>query len=72
MKIRYFDHAATTPVDLDVLREMMPYFSQNYGNPSAIYNLGKINKEAISIARKQVSDSINAKPDEIYFTSCRK
>ena len=70
MKIRYFDHAATTPVDTEVLKEMLPFFNQNYGNPSSIYSLGKINKQAINLARKQVADAINANPDEIYFTSC--
>lgn len=41
MKIRYFDHAATTPLKEDVLREMLPYFLVEYGNPSSIYSLRK-------------------------------
>lgn len=70
MKIRYFDHAATTPVDNDVLKEMMPFFSQNFGNPSSIYSIGKSNKNEIQIARNRVATALNVKPQEIYFTSC--
>ena len=67
--IKYFDHAATTPVDERVLEEMLPYFSQNFGNPSSIYSIGKQNKEAISISRMKIATSINAKVNEIYFTN---
>ena len=70
MKIRYFDHAATTPVDNDVLKEMMPFFSQNFGNPSSIYSIGKSNKNEVQIARNRVATALNVKPQEIYFTSC--
>ena len=48
MDIKYFDHSATTPVDKRVLQAMIPYFSDNYGNPSSIYSLGKSNKEIIN------------------------
>lgn len=68
-KIRYFDHAATTPVDEDVLKEMMPYFIDNYGNASSLYTIARNSKKAIEIARKRVADTIGAKPKEIYFTS---
>ena len=70
MKIRYFDHAATTAVAEEVKDEMLPYFTENYGNASALYDLGKKSKEAINIARGRVARAINAKPNEIYFTSC--
>ena len=70
MKIRYFDNAATTKVKKDVLREMIPYLTNEYGNPSAIYGLGRKNKKAIENARKKVAELINCKPEEIYFTSC--
>lgn len=70
MKIRYFDHAATTPVDNEVLKEMMPFFSQNFGNPSSIYSIGKSNKHEVQIARNRVATALNVKPQEIYFTSC--
>ena len=68
-KIRYFDHAATTPVDKDVLNEMLPYFSVNYGNASSLYKIARNSKRAIEIARKRVADVIGAMPKEIYFTS---
>ena len=67
--IKYFDHAATTPVDSVVLNEMLPYFSDNFGNPSSVYSLGKKSKEDISIARMKIATSINAKFNEIYFTN---
>lgn len=70
MKIRYFDHAATTPVDKEVLETMLPYLRENFGNPSSIYSIGRENKEAIENARRKVAKAINAKPEEIYFTSC--
>lgn len=70
MKIRYFDHAATTYVKLEVLKEMLPYFRLNYGNPSSLYSIGRKSKKAIDIARKRVAEAINAKTKEIYFTSC--
>ena len=69
-KIRYFDHAATTYVKEEVLKEMIPYFGLNFGNPSSIYSIGRFNKRAIEHAREQVANAIGAKPKEIYFTSC--
>ncbi len=70
-KIRYFDHAATTYVKDEVLKEMVPYFSLSYGNPSSIYTIGRQNKRAIDHAREQVARAIGAKsPKEIYFTGC--
>lgn len=68
-KIRYFDHAATTRLDDEVLTTMLPYLKDNYGNASSLYSIGKINKEAIRIARMKVATSINCKSEEIYFTS---
>ena len=68
--LRYFDHAATTRVKKEVLEEMLPYFNQNYGNPSSLYSIGRISKKAIEEARKRVSTLINAHPNEIYFTGC--
>ncbi len=69
MDIRYFDNAATTRVKKEVLQEMLPYFSELYGNPSSIYSIGRQSKRAIEIARERVSKLINCKPNEIYFTS---
>ena len=70
MKIKYFDHSATTAVDEKVLEAMLPYFCKNYGNPSSIYSIGKQNKEAINIARMKVATALNCKVNEVYFTSC--
>lgn len=69
-KVRYFDHAATTAVKEEVLKEMLPYFSIEYGNPSAIYSIGRKAKRAVEEARQRVAKSINCNSKEIYFTSC--
>lgn len=68
--IKYFDHAATTGVKEEVLKEMLPYFNIEYGNPSSIYGIGRSVKRAIEGAREKVAKAINAKPNEIYFTGC--
>ena len=70
MKTIYFDHAATTAVASEVKEAMEPYFCENYGNASSLYELGYKSKEAINIASVNVAKAINAKPNEIYFTSC--
>lgn len=70
MKIRYFDHAATTPVSENVLKAMLPYFTYEYGNASSLYTIGRQSKKAIEEARKKVARAIGAKQHEIYFTSC--
>lgn len=69
MNVIYFDHAATTPVKEEVLNEMLPYFSINYGNPSAGYSIGRRNKKAIDTARLKVARAIGCSEKEIYFTS---
>ena len=70
MNIIYCDHAATTPVKEEVLNEMLPYFSINYGNPSSVYSIGRRSKKALDIARTRVAKAIGADEKEIYFTSC--
>ena len=70
MKTIYFDHAATTAVAKEVKEEMDPYFCENYGNASSLYELGFKSREAINLARARVAKAINSKPNEIYFTSC--
>ena len=70
MKIRYFDHAATTAVKEEVLKEMLPYFSIEYGNASSIYSIGRQSKKAVEEARQKVANAINADEKQIYFTSC--
>lgn len=69
MDILYFDNGATTKVKEDVVKEMLPYFSQEYGNSSSSYSLGRESKKAINEARKKVADLIGAHAKEIYFTS---
>ncbi|MEA1965082.1 MAG: cysteine desulfurase NifS [Candidatus Aerophobetes bacterium] len=69
MKRIYLDYAATTPTHPEVLREMLPYFNEIYGNPSSIYQLAQRAKGAAEEARGKVARLINAKPEEIIFTS---
>ncbi len=69
MRRIYLDHAATTPVDKRVLREMQPYFSQRFGNASSLHLFGQEAKEAMEKARAQIAKAINARPEEIIFTS---
>ncbi len=70
MRTIYFDHAATTAVAREVKEAMDPYFCENYGNASSLYELGYKSKEAINVAREKVAKVLNAKTNEIYFTSC--
>ena len=70
MNIIYFDNAATTKIKSEVLDEMMPFLTTEYGNASSLYSIGRKSKKAIENARKQVAELINCKPFEIYFTSC--
>ncbi len=68
MKRIYLDHAATTPVDPAVVETMLPFFTENFGNPSSVYSEGRAAKKNIEAARLQVAQAINADPREIYFT----
>lgn len=65
----YLDHAATTPVKQEVLDAMMPYFTQNFGNPSSVYQVAQINKKAVDEAREKVASLLGAHPNEIFFTA---
>lgn len=65
----YLDNAASTPVSDEVLQEMLPYFKENYGNPSSIHRFGRISTKAIDVARKRIAELINAQPNEILLTS---
>ena len=65
----YLDNSATTQVSEEVFEEMKPYFTQEFGNPSTLYGIGRESKKALEEARQRVADSINAKKDEIIFTS---
>ena len=70
MQIKYFDNAATTKVKKEVVEAMLPYCTEKYGNPSSMYTKGREARRAVEEAREKVAHLINAKPNEIYFTSC--
>lgn len=65
----YFDNAATTALDKEVLDAMLPYLTTHFGNPSSIYSYGRESRLAIETARKTVARLLNAHPGEIFFTS---
>jgi cysteine desulfurase len=65
----YFDNAATTDLDPQVLEAMMPYLTEKFGNPSSIYSYGRESRLAVENARKSVGKILNAHPAEIFFTS---
>lgn len=69
MRQIYLDYSATTPVKPEVLEAMLPYFTENFGNPSSLYTIGSQSKEAIVQAREQVAHLIGAKGKEVFFTS---
>ncbi|MBQ6786957.1 MAG: cysteine desulfurase [Lachnospiraceae bacterium] len=65
----YLDHAATTRMRDEVIEEMMPYFQTHYGNAASSYGLGVESRRALNHARTSIADTLQAKPEEIYFTS---
>src|SRR5215510_14477820 len=65
----YFDNAATTALDPEVLEAMMPYLTDMFGNPSSIYSDGRVSRLAIETARKTAATILNPHPAEIFFTS---
>ena len=65
----YFDNAATTKLDEEVLQEMIPYLKENYGNASSIYKLGRESRKAVEDSREKIAKILNCKPNEIYFTA---
>ena len=69
METIYFDNAATTKIKTEVLNEMMPYLSMEYGNASSLYSIGRRAKRAIENSRKQVATLLNCNSNEIYFTA---
>ncbi|MCL2334867.1 MAG: cysteine desulfurase [Endomicrobia bacterium] len=70
MKQIYLDNQSNTKIDEKVLKAMMPYLTENYGNPQSIYSLGSISKDALEEARSGVAALIGANSQEIIFTSC--
>ncbi|MEZ3434620.1 MAG: cysteine desulfurase NifS [Lachnospiraceae bacterium] len=68
-KLIYLDNAATTKTAPEVLEAMLPYFTENYGNPSSVYGFASKNKNAVNRQREIIADALGAKPEEIYFTA---
>lgn len=68
-KEMYLDNASTTPIRDEVLNEMIPYFTHNYGNPSSLYEIAQVARNAVDISREQIAKILNCKPSEIVFTS---
>ena len=69
MNTIYLDNNATTKTDEEVVKAMMPYLLENYGNPSSIYKIGRENRKVIEESREKIAQILNCKPNEIYFTS---
>ena len=69
-RLVYADNAATTRVSQQVIDEMVPYLSENYGNPSSLYSVGRTAKAALEGAREKIASLIGCQPKELYFTSC--
>ncbi len=69
MNTVYLDNNATTKTDEEVVKAMLPYLVENYGNPSSIYKIGRKNRKAIEDARESIAKILNCEPNEIYFTS---
>ena len=65
----YFDHAATTPLDGEVLNKMLPYLTENFGNADSPHAFGRKAMNAVDEARSKIAERIGARPNEIYFTS---
>ncbi|NLK21599.1 MAG: cysteine desulfurase NifS [Epulopiscium sp.] len=65
----YFDHAATTSTRQEVVDAMIPYFTENFGNPSSIYEIARINKKALDESRDKIAKLLGADSREIFFTS---
>jgi cysteine desulfurase len=69
VRIIYLDHAATTPTRPEVVKAMLPYFIDAFGNPSSIYACGREARRAVEEARTKVAELIDARSEEIIFTS---
>jgi cysteine desulfurase len=68
-KVIYLDHASTTPTDPAVVATMLPWFTEEYGNPSTVYSLGLTAAQAVQNARESIAERLGADPEELYFTS---
>ena len=68
-KLIYMDHAATTPVRPEVVRAMLPYFTESFGNPSSIYEMAQQSRGAVDSARRSIARAIGCRASELVFTS---
>jgi len=68
-KLIYLDNAATTKTAPEVLEAMLPYFTEQYGNPSAIYSFASHNKDVVAEQRERIANALGAKSNEIYLTT---
>ena len=68
-RLIYLDNAATTKTAPEVVEAMLPYFSENYGNPSSVYSFASKNKDAVTEQREVIARALGAKSNEIYFTA---
>ena len=69
MRKVYLDHSATTPVRSEVAELVSKYYRETFGNPSSVHAFGREAKKGVETAREQIANLINAKPEEIFFTS---
>ena len=69
METIYFDNAATTPVDPEVIKAMMPYLTEHHGNPSSVHRFGRKTRAGIESSRRTIAELLNTSPGEIFFTS---
>jgi cysteine desulfurase len=70
MKRIYLDFAATTPVDQRVIDAMLPYFKEDFGNPSSMHRFGQVSEKALDESRRSIAANLGADPSEVIFTSC--
>ena len=68
MKTVYMDYSATTYVKPEVLEEMLPYFTEKFGNPSSFYEISRVTSRAVTDGRDKVAKALNCEPSEVYFT----
>ena len=68
-KIIYLDHAATTAARPEVVEAMLPYFTEQFGNPSSVYGFAAGNKKVITDVRELIAKSLNGNTQDIYFTA---